>query len=114
MQLSTTQRSEDRQAELTAAFNAFGSVSEQLADAFDSLRLQVANLRGELREARAGNEHLAGRLSALLQALPAGVLVLGADGHIQQCNPAALELLGEPVLGLSFSALLARAAVNSN
>ena len=80
MQLSTTQRSDDRQAELTAAFNAFGSVSEQLADAFDSLRLQVAELRGELREARAGNEHLAGRLSALLQALPAGVLVQAVPG----------------------------------
>jgi two-component system sensor histidine kinase FlrB len=114
MQLSTTQRSEDRQAELTAAFAAFGSVSEQLAGAFDSLRMQVAKLRAELREARAGKEHLAGRLSALLQALPAGVLVLGPDGDIQQCNPAASELLGEPVLGLSFTALLARAAVDSN
>jgi len=114
MQLSTPKRSEDRQAELTAAFAAFGSVSGQLADSFDSLRSQVAELRRELREAHAGKEHLAGRLSALLQALPAGVLVLGQDGQIQQCNPAALELLGAPVIGLSFAALLARAAVNSN
>ncbi len=112
-QRATPQRSEDRQAELTAAFTAFGTVSEQLADAFDSLRMQVVKLRGELREARAGREHLAGRLSALLQALPAGVLVLGGDGSIQQCNPAASELLGEPVLGLSFTAVLARAAVDS-
>jgi two-component system, sensor histidine kinase FlrB len=103
---------ENRRAELQAAFHAFGSVSEQLSGAFDSLRAQVAQLRAELGEAHAGKEHLAARLSALIKGLPGGVLVLDSAGLIQESNPAAAHLLGEPLLGLRWTAVLARAAVN--
>ena len=103
---------ENRRAELQAAFHAFGSVSEQLSGAFDSLRAQVAQLRTELTEAHAGKEHLAARLSALIQGLPGGVLVLDGAGLIQESNPAAAHLLGEPLVGLRWTAVLARAAVN--
>jgi two-component system sensor histidine kinase FlrB len=104
---------ENRRSELQAAFLAFGSVSEQLSGAFDALRAQVADLRAELSEARAGKEHLAARLSALIKGLPGGVLVLDSDGNIQECNPVARELLGEPLLGQSFGAVLARAAAGA-
>jgi two-component system sensor histidine kinase FlrB len=104
---------ENRRSELQAAFLAFGSVSEQLSGAFDSLRAQVAQLTAELGEAHAGKEHLAARLSALIRGLPGGVLVLDSGGEIQECNPVARELLGEPLLGQSFAAVLARAAVSS-
>jgi two-component system sensor histidine kinase FlrB len=104
---------EYRRSELQEAFLAFGSVSEQLSGAFDSLRTQVAQLRAELREAHAGKEHLAARLSALVTGLPGGVLVLDTRGEIQECNPAALELLGEPLLAQSFAAVLGRTAVNA-
>ena len=50
---------ENRRSELQAAFLAFGSVSDQLSGAFDSLRAEVAQLRVELGEAHAGKEHLA-------------------------------------------------------
>jgi two-component system sensor histidine kinase FlrB len=103
---------ENRRSELQAAFLAFGSVSEQLSGAFDSLRAQVAQLRAELGEAHAGKEHLASRLSALINGLPGGVLVLDSGGEIQECNPAARELLGEPLLAQSFAAVLARAALS--
>ena len=103
---------ENRRAELQAAFHAFGSVSEQLSGAFDSLRGQVAQLRADLSEAHAGKEHLAARLAALIKGLPGGVLVLDAAGLIQECNPAAGQLLGEPLLGLKFAAVLGRAAVS--
>jgi two-component system sensor histidine kinase FlrB len=103
---------ENRRADLTAAFHAFGSVSEQLTGAFDSLRAEVAKLRAELAEAHAGKEHLASRLSALIQGLPGGVLVLDADGVIQETNPLAAQLLGMPLQGLRFSAVLARASVS--
>jgi two-component system, sensor histidine kinase FlrB len=102
-----------KRSELQAAFLAFGSVSEQLSGAFDSLRRQVAELRLELSEAHAGKEHLAARLSALIEGLPGGVLVLDPRGEILESNPAAITLLGEPLRGHSFSAVLARAAVNS-
>jgi two-component system, sensor histidine kinase FlrB len=104
---------DNRRSELQAAFLAFGSVSDQLSGAFDALRAQVADLRAELSEARAGKEHLAARLSTLIKGLPGGVLVLDSDGMIQECNPVARELLGEPLLAQSFAAVLARAATGA-
>jgi two-component system, sensor histidine kinase FlrB len=103
---------DNSRSELTAAFRAFGSVSEQLSGAFDALRGQVAQLRHELTEAHAGRDSLAARLSALIEGLPGGVLVLDSRGDIQEANPAAIALLGEPLLRQSFEAVLARAAVN--
>jgi len=35
----------------------------------------------------------------LLTALPAGVVVLDGNGMVQECNPAAVDLLGEPLIG---------------
>lgn len=113
MTASTLERSGDTGADLQAAFLAFGSVSEQLSGAFDALRDQVARLRAELSEAHAGKEHLAARLAALVRGLPGGVLVLDACEHIQECNPAATLLLGEPLLAQPFAAVLARAAANA-
>ncbi len=104
---------ETRRSELKAAFHAFGTVSEQLSGAFDSLRAELAQLRSELAEAHAAREHLAGRLAALVKGLPGGVLVLDLDGVIQECNPVAGELLGEPLLEESLTAVLARATVNT-
>jgi two-component system, sensor histidine kinase FlrB len=104
---------ENRRSELQAAFLAFGSVSEQLSGAFDSLRTQVAQLRQELGEAHAGKEHLAARLSALITGLPGGVLMLDSSGEIQEFNPAARDLLGEPLLAQAFSAVLARATLSA-
>ncbi|HEX3951374.1 MAG TPA: ATP-binding protein [Steroidobacteraceae bacterium] len=104
---------ENRHSELQAAFLAFGSVSDQLSDAFESLRREVAQLRLDLSEAHAGKEHLAARLSALIKGLPGGVLVLDGRGAIQEYNPAALALLGEPLLGELFSAVRSRSTLIS-
>ena len=104
---------ENRRSELQAAFLAFGSVSEQLSGAFDSLRTQVAQLRAELDEAHANKEHLASRLAALIKGLPGGVLVLDSGGEIRECNPVARELLGEPLLAQSFAAVLERSKASA-
>src|ERR1700722_185351 len=96
---------ENRRSELQAAFLAFGSVSDQLSGAFDSLRAEIANLRADLSEAQSGKEHLAARLSALIKGLPGGVLVLVGRGEIKEFNPAALDLLAAPLLGQLFSAV---------
>ncbi len=98
-----------RQAELQQAFLAFGTVSGQLADAFDALRGDVQRLRTELAAAHAARVASTQRLTQLLEALPGGVLVLDEAGLILEANPAAAEILGEPLVGLAFAATLVRA-----
>ncbi|MGB0466197.1 MAG: sensor histidine kinase [Pontibacterium sp.] len=67
------------------------------------LELQVANLQHELdHEKKTESDHarrLASRMRQLLDLLPAGVIQIGADGFISDCNPAAEELLGSPLTG---------------
>ncbi|MFK5894821.1 MAG: ATP-binding protein [Pseudomonadota bacterium] len=48
------------------------------------------------------------RLKTLLNALPAGVVVLDGQGLVNECNPAAIELLGEPLLGESWRNVIER------
>ena len=49
------------------------------------------------------------RLKALLKALPAGVIVLDGQGRVQECNPAAIDLLDEPLVGLDWRLVIDRA-----
>ena len=107
---STNRQTQHGYADLTEAFLAFGGASAELCGAYESLQARIADLGAELADARQGKEHLSSRLAALLQALPGGVLVLDAHGRIQECNPAAASLFGEPLIGLEFGTVLARAA----
>ncbi len=107
---STNPQAQHGYADLNEAFLAFGGASAELCGAYDSLQARIADLGAELAEARQGKEHLSSRLAALLQALPGGVLVLDAHGRIQECNPAAASLFGEPLIGLEFGAVITRAA----
>jgi two-component system sensor histidine kinase FlrB len=113
MTASTPRLHGEQRTDLQAAFLAFGSVSEQLSGAFDTLRSQVAELRGELHAAHVGKEHLAERLAALVRGLPGGVLVLDAREIIQECNPAAIDLLGEPLLEQPLARVLERTVKDS-
>jgi len=113
MTASTLDRSTDQRADLQAAFLAFGSVSEQLSGAFEALRGEAARLRTALDEAHAGKQHLAARLTVILSGLPGGVLVLDAEERIQEFNPAALKLLGEPLFDQSFASVLDRSVVQA-
>jgi two-component system, sensor histidine kinase FlrB len=81
----------------------------------DPLAVRVAALTSELKATRLARlrdleerERLAERHAALLAALPGGVVVLDADGVVRDCNPAAGALLGEPLLGEAWSAVLGR------
>ncbi|MCP5160336.1 MAG: PAS domain-containing protein [Hahellaceae bacterium] len=84
----------------------FTRMSAQLTQSYRNLERKVTQLNGELnsevkqRQAElVEKERLADRLSTLLEILPAGVVVLDGSGVITQCNPAALDLLGEPLEG---------------
>lgn len=101
---------------LEAAFHTFSQLSENLTASYQVLENHVTELTAELAVARGANaahgqekERLASRLQSLLHALPGGVVVLDGAGCVQQCNPAAITLLGEPLLGIAWRSIILRA-----
>lgn len=99
-------------AELEQAFSLFTEASEQLAGAYHDLQQQVERLTGELAVANSElrrqlqeKEALSQRLKLLLDALPAGVVVLDAEGRVMEANPAARRLLGDIAAGSVWSEL---------
>ncbi len=101
-----TQNPVQRTQDLHKAFHAFSELSERLTDSYRLLEERVAVLTEELAAARserlrqlAEKERLANRLQQLLEALPGAVVVLDGQDVVQECNPGAAELLGEPLLG---------------
>src|SRR5690606_34525442 len=94
------------QQQLKAAFAQFSQASAQLSGVYQALQQQVHQLtqelalaNGELQHELMAKEALSQKLSQLLTALPAGVVTLDQEDRIEQVNPAALRLLGEPLLG---------------
>lgn len=88
---------------LAEAFRIFNQASEELSTAYTRLQAQVAELTSELAAANGALRQqylekaaLTERLTLLLSALPAGVVVLDAQGQIVQANPAAIRLLSTP------------------
>lgn len=101
---------------LEEAFHTFNQLSGQLADSYHALESRVASLKEELAHAHdqrykelTEKERLANRLSALLSALPAGIVVLDQNGHVQEYNPVAADLLGEPLQAVSWQVIINRA-----
>lgn len=101
---------------LQDAFAAFNQLSSQLASSYQALEQRVVLLNEELsrtKDARirelTEKERLANRLATLLQALPGGVIALDSDGVVQEYNQAALTLLGEPLSGVAWAQVIARA-----
>ncbi len=95
---ATRSADEDAQS-LTAAFGVFNELSERLTTAYAELEARVALLNRELADSRrqrqrerAQKEHLAAQLSVLLEALPAGVVVVDVRDRIDRFNPAAEQL----------------------
>lgn len=96
--------------ELEQAFSLFTEASAQLTGAYQDLQQQVESLTGELGDANVElrrqlleKEALSQRLSHLLSAMPAGIVVLDSQGVIVELNPAARELLGESLTGRTWT-----------
>lgn len=105
-----------RSQALADAFEAFNQMSSQLEQSYRELEQRVAQLNTELAEARserlrelAEKARLVDRLQTLLETLPAGVLVLDGVERVRDCNRLAVDQLGEPLLGESWSVITARA-----
>ncbi len=81
---------------LAEAFRIFNQASEELAGTYKTLQAQVAELTAELAAANGALRQqyqekaaLTERLTLLLNALPAGVVVFDAAGRVVEVNPAA-------------------------
>lgn len=102
--------------ELEQAFALFSEASAQLTGAYHELQQQVERLtaelavaNGELRRQYLEKEALSQRLGLLLAALPAGVVAVSGEGVVEEVNPAARAMLGEPLVGEPWERVAARA-----
>ncbi|MDN7139141.1 PAS domain-containing protein [Pseudomonas sp. JQ170] len=100
---------------LEQAFALFDQVSSQLSESYNLLEARVTELKGELAVVSAQRmaelaekERLANRLQNLLDLLPGGVIVIDAQGRVREANPAACDLLGEPLEGELWREVIAR------
>ncbi|WP_122445876.1 sensor histidine kinase [Pseudomonas viridiflava] len=100
---------------LEQAFSLFNQMSAQLADSYGHLEARVTELKGELAQAGvqrlqelAEKERLANRLQNLLDLLPGGVIVIDGMGVVREANPAAIDLLGQPLLGMLWRHVISR------
>ena len=98
--------SESKTAELQRAFAMFNQVSAELTQAYQALQARAASLteelaiaNGELRRQYKEKEALSERLSSLLDALPAGVVLLDSAAVVVAVNPAAISMFGGDVVG---------------
>ncbi|MDF2642949.1 MAG: sensor histidine kinase [Pseudomonas sp.] len=100
---------------LEQAFSLFNQMSTQLTDSYGLLEARVAELKGELAQAGvdrlqelAEKERLANRLQNLMDLLPGGVIVIDGMGVVREANPAAIDLLGQPLIGMLWRHVISR------
>jgi len=98
--------------ELQRAFDVFNQVSLELTQAYEGLQGRVESLtselavaNGELRRQYQEKEALSERLSLLLNALPAGVVVLDSSALVSEANPVAQAMLGLDIVGRDWPSL---------
>ncbi len=100
--------------ELNQAFRTFAALSGTLERSYADLENRVSLLNTELSRANAARAKLDERFERLLEALAGGVLLLDADDVVQGCNPAASEMLGEPLLDQPWESIRRRAFPNGS
>ncbi len=95
----STARTIDKTASLTQAFHEFNALSERLSAAYAQLEQQVAELTRELAGSRSAcdsenlqRKQLADRLTALLEAMPAAVVLVDGRDRVDRFNPVAEAL----------------------
>jgi two-component system sensor histidine kinase FlrB len=97
------------------ALSLFDKLSSQLTHSYRNLENKVSQLKTDLSEEESQRrkqlkekEKIANRLSTLLDILPAGVVLLDESGKVTECNPAAKDLLGEPLEGSAWFDVIKR------
>lgn len=92
--------------QLEEVFATFNKVSADLGSSYRELEARVSGLSEELTATQSARikeltakEQLAAKLSALMDALPGGVIAIDADGIIKEQNPVAIQILGRDFQG---------------
>ncbi len=97
-------------SEAAAFYNAPVPIhSEKLKRRSDFLTTKLLDRDNESNPSFEEAVCLASRMTQLLEVLPGGVVVLNGDGVVQQCNSAAISLLGEPIEGEHWTSIIERA-----
>ncbi len=101
--------------QLQSAFELFNQYSDRLEQSYRDLEQRVEQLTGELRRAKSARvaellekERLSQRLALLLEALPGAIIVLDGAGEVCECNSEAERLLNQPLVGVSWAAIVKR------
>ena len=113
--MNTTPLLQQKTERLTDAFRMFNELSENLAQSYQSLQEQVAQLNYQLAAARnarlatlSEKEKLANRLQQIIAALPGAVILLNAQSRVIDCNEQAIDFLGEPLIGQHWQTIMNR------
>lgn len=116
LSLSSAELGKQQAQNVTQDWRTFNEMSQQLTDSYAVLETRVAELNEELTtvadqrsQELAEKEQLANRMASLLNFLPGGVVVLDSSGRVSESNPAAIDLLGEPLAGELWREVIARA-----
>jgi two-component system sensor histidine kinase FlrB len=104
--VTPVERPQRTEAQLERAHALFEDMSARLASSYGLMQEQVSSLQNQLDQTRVQRDQelaekacLTSRLQNLLDLLPGGVVVLDGHGRVREANPAARELLGEPLEG---------------
>jgi len=85
------------------------ATEEQTTLQDERLTKQLLRGRHEQQVKTEQANRLANRMAQLLEVLPGGVVVLNGQGKVQQCNAAAINMLGEPLFGEYWARVIQRA-----
>lgn len=113
--IASAQQRLEATKDLEVAYDLFSQLSGQLTQTYEGVDAQLNQLNKELEQVQAQREQelhekqrLTHRLESLLNLLPGGVVVLDQYGVVRDCNPAAIELLGEPLKGSAWIDVIQR------
>ncbi|MBN4075674.1 PAS domain-containing sensor histidine kinase, partial [Gammaproteobacteria bacterium AH-315-E17] len=106
--------------QLEKVFATFNQVSADLGSRYQQLEIQVAGLSDELAASHSARiqeltekELLAAKLTALMSALPGGIITLDADSIIKEENAIAIELLGHSLKSSHWSEVFENTSPNT-
>lgn len=105
-------KQEQKKNELMQAMDACDHLFETLASSYRDLETSFQNLSSRLPQTSSNTRHdelLVERLTSIINALPAGVVIIDGRGQVLLCNPAAEDLLGVPLHGEKWCDIIARA-----